>query len=110
MIRIQKINDKVPVIFVGNKVDLRTSNADNEMRNLLNHHFLDFNQVQMGIECSPKVYLNLIDVIVAAQRVVLYPIAPLYDSMKKQLKPEYERALRRIFRICDKDGDGIMDD
>ena len=42
MARITKINDKVPVIFVGNKVDLRQSNADHEMTNLLNHHFSEF--------------------------------------------------------------------
>jgi Ras family protein T1 len=110
MARIHKLNDKVPVIFVGNKVDLRSSSADTEMTNILNHYFLDYNQLQMGIECSPKVYLNLIDVIVSAQRTVLYPIAPLYDSINKQLKPDYQRALLRIFRICDTDGDGIMDD
>lgn len=66
MARIQKINDKVPVIYVGNKVDLRSSNADTELKNILSHHFTEFTQVQMGIECSPKVYLNLIDVVVAA--------------------------------------------
>jgi hypothetical protein len=37
----------------------------------------------MGIECSAKVYINLIDVIASAQRTVLYPIAPLYDSIEK---------------------------
>ena len=66
MPRISKINDKVPVIFVGNKVDLRTSNSENELTNLMNHTFEDFKQVQIGIECSPKEYLNLIDVVAAA--------------------------------------------
>ena len=64
----------------------------------------------MGIECSPKVYLNLIDVIASAQRTVLYPANPLYDSKEKQLKPNFQKALQRIFRICDKNLDGIMDD
>jgi len=64
----------------------------------------------MGIECSSKAYLNLIDVITAAQRTVLYPLSPLYDPIDKSLKPDYQRALLRIFRICDTDGDGIMDD
>ena len=89
MARITKINDKVPVILVGNKIDLRSTNADNEMTNILNHHFLDFNQVQMGIECSPKVYININDVIASAQRTVLFPIDPLYDSSNKQLKLDY---------------------
>ena len=110
MPRISKINDKVPVIFVGNKVDLRSSNAENELYNLMNHLFEDFKQVQLGIECSPKIFLNLNTVVAAAQRTVLYPIPPLYDSIEKCLKPDYEKALLRIFRICDKDGDGIMDD
>lgn len=83
MPRIAKINDKVPVIFVGNKIDQRTSNADHELKNLLNNHFEQFKQVQMGIECSAKKYLNLVDVIASAQRTVLYPIAPLYDSIDK---------------------------
>ena len=64
----------------------------------------------MGIECSAKVYINLIDVIASAQRTVLYPIAPLYDSIEKQLKPDYQKALLRIFWICDKDGKGYLDD
>ena len=64
----------------------------------------------MGIECSPKVYININDVIASAQRTVLFPIDPLYDSINKQLKLDYQKALGRIFRICDKDGDGIMDD
>lgn len=110
MPRISKVNDKVPVIFVGNKIDLRSSKPANDLTNLLNNHFLQSNQVQAGIECSAKVFLNLIDVIVTAQLTVLYPIAPLYDSVEKKIKPEFERALLRIFRICDKDGDGYMDD
>jgi len=65
MPRISKINEKVPVIFVGNKVDLRLK-GENELTNLLNHTFEKFKQVQMGIECSAKAYINLIDVIASA--------------------------------------------
>jgi GTPase SAR1 family protein len=66
MPRISKVNDKVPVIYVGNKIDLRTSAAHNELENLLNIHFEQFKQVQMGIECSAKKYLNLAEVITSA--------------------------------------------
>lgn len=115
-----KINDKVniislliaqiPIILVGNKVDLRSSHADGELESLLTPLFMEFKQVEMGIECSAKGYMNLIDVIYCAQRAVLFPIAPLFDSIEKKLKPEYERALLRIFRICDKNADGFLDD
>mmetsp|Transcript_1349 Transcript_1349/g.1756 ORF Transcript_1349/g.1756 Transcript_1349/m.1756 type:complete len:239 (+) Transcript_1349:459-1175(+) len=110
MPRIQKINDKVPVIFVGNKIDLRTTSAEHELTSLLNHHFEEFKQVQMGIECSAKAFIGLIDVIAAAQSSVLYPLTPLYDSIEKQLKPDYVKALLRIFRMRDSNSDGIMDD
>ena len=66
--------------------------------------------MEMGIECSAKRYMNLIDIVFCAQRAVLYPISPLIDSIEKKLKPEYERALLRIFRICDKNFDGYLDD
>jgi hypothetical protein len=71
---------------------------------------MEFKQVEMGIECSAKGYMNLIDVVYCAQRAVKFPIAPLFDSIKKVLKPDYERALLRIFRICDKDMDGQLND
>lgn len=34
----------------------------------------------------------------------------MHDSLTKKLKIEFERALLRIFRICDKDGDGYLSD
>lgn len=55
-------------------------------------------------------HINLIDVIASAQRAFLYPIEPLYDSLHRSLKPDFQRALLRILRICDKDGDLILDD
>lgn len=30
--------------------------------------------------------------------------------MEKKIKPEYDRAMSRIFRICDKNFDGFLDD
>ena len=46
MPRIVKINERAPVIFVGNKIDLRNRTADrNEHKNLLNDNFEPFQQV-----------------------------------------------------------------
>ena len=95
---------------MGNKVDLRSSHHETDLESLLSPYFQEFKQVEMGIECSAKSYMNLIDVIFCAQRAVLYPIAPLFDAVKRQIKPEYERALLRIFRVCDRDMDGMLND
>lgn len=108
--RIVKINDKVPIIMCGNKMDLRTSNSDEELESLITPNLIEFKQVEMSIECSAKSYIGLIDIISCAQKSVLFPIGPLYDSQTKKIKIEFERALLRIFRISDKDGDGFLSD
>ena len=101
---------QVPVILVGNKVDLRSSHSSKDLDSLLAPYFMEFKQVEMGIECSAKGYMNLIDIVYCAQRAVLFPISPLFDSIEQKLKPDYEKALLRIFRICDKNCDGFLDD
>ncbi len=110
--RIVKINDKVPIIMCGNKMDLRSSSQTDaaDLESLLTPNFIEFKQVEMGIECSAKGYLGLIDIISCAQKAVLFPLAPLHDSISKTLKPDFQRALERIFRICDKDLDGFIND
>ena len=108
--RIVKLNDKVPIILTGNKMDLRASNSESELESLLTPCIMEFRQAEMGIECSAKKYLGLDDLIRCAQDAVLYPIAPLNDSMSKTLQPDFEKALLRIFRILDTDNDGYMND
>ena len=108
--RIVKLNDKVPIILCGNKMDLRSSNSEGELESLLTPCCQEFKQVEMGIECTAKEYLGLHDIITCAQNAVLYPIAPLHDSLTKKLKPDFEKALQRIFRILDTDHDGYLSD
>jgi Ras family protein T1 len=87
MPRILKINDRIPIILVGNKVDLKSSNQQPDLEQILNPYFQEFKQVEMGIECSAKSYMNLLDVIFCAQRAVCFPIAPLFDAVKRKIKP-----------------------
>jgi hypothetical protein len=68
---------------VGNKVDLRPTHQQEDLESQLNPYFQSFEQIEMGIECSAKAYMNLIDVVFCAQRSVLYPIAPLFDNYTK---------------------------
>lgn len=95
----------------GNKMDLRsTSPEEGELESLITPNFIEFKQVEMGIECAAKSYIGLIDIISCAQKAVLFPVAPLHDSLTKKLSPLFEKALLRIFRICDKDKDGFLSD
>lgn len=108
--KISEINEDIPVILVGNKVDMRPSHFENDLESVITPLIMTYKQVEMGIECSAKAYLKLIDVVFWAQRAVLFPIAPLQDPITKELKPDFEKALLRIFRICDKDFNGYLDD
>ena len=92
-------------------MDLRSTTAEGDLESILTPNlFMQFKQVEMGIECSAKGYIGLIDIIACAQKSVLFPIAPLHDSISKELKPEFRKALMRIFRILDLDNDGALND
>lgn len=97
--KINEVNEDVPVILAGNKVDLRPNHVESDLESIITPLIINFRQVEMGLECSAKAYLKLIDVFFCAQRAVLFPLAPLQDPITKELKPDFEKALLRIFRI-----------
>ncbi|RCI02512.1 ERMES complex Ca(2+)-binding regulatory GTPase gem1, partial [Rhizopus stolonifer] len=57
-----------------------------------------------------KQLLNVSEVFYFAQKAVLHPTAPLYDSREHVLKPQCVEALKRIFKLCDTDKDLILND
>lgn len=89
---------QVPVILVGNKIDLRGGEVTNEaleeeiipimneFKVRLENGFYDtsltrsLQEVETCVECSAKLPLNVSEVFYFAQKAVLHPTAPLYDS------------------------------
>lgn len=67
-------------------------------------------EIETCIECSAKIPLNVAEVFYFAQKSVLHPTAPLYDSREHVLKPACSDALKRIFKLCDLDKNGILCD
>lgn len=108
---LRSLGRNVPVVLVGNKIDLRGSDIQNS---LLEEEILpimnEFKEVETCVECSAKQPLNISEVFYFAQKAVLYPTAPLYDSRDHLLKPACIDALRRIFKLCDLDKNGHLDD
>jgi Ras family protein T1 len=104
------------VILVGNKLDKKELEMNNKemeyinVRNIVKSLVKKYRQVQMGFECSAYYDRNVKKVLNAAQRAVLYPLAPLYDLNSKELTPKFKKAIMRIFRILDKDLDGKLTD
>ncbi|WFD30913.1 ERMES complex Ca(2+)-binding regulatory GTPase gem1 [Malassezia sp. CBS 17886] len=108
---IRSLGVNVPVILVGSKVDLReTDLADDALEEEIAPVMADFKEVETCIECSARLSLNVSEVFFYAQKAVLYPTAPLYDSRMHTLKPACVDALRNIFHLCDTDKDGVLND
>ncbi len=85
---IARAKGTLPVLIVGNKLDLVHPRADRYDRDDQQKDFIDklvriYPQIEMGIECSAKEYKNLSDLVYCAQRAVIYPIYPLYDHTTK---------------------------
>lgn len=99
------------MVLVGNKVDLRQSDlADEALEEEIAPLMADFKEVETCIESSAPLALNVSEVFFYAQKAVLYPTAPLYDSRSHTLKPSCVEALRNIFYLCDTDKDGVLND
>lgn len=108
---IRSLGINVPVILVGNKIDLRSGDVTNAaLEDELAPVMAEFKEVETCVECSAKIPLNVSEVFYFAQKAVLYPTAPLYDSREHVLKPACVDALKRIFRLCDNDKDGLLND
>lgn len=108
---IRSLGINVPVVLVGNKIDLRETDASDEaLEEEIAPVMADFKEVETCIECSARLSLNVSEAFFFAQKAVLYPTAPLYDSRSHTLKPACVDALRNIFRLCDADKDDVLSD
>jgi mitochondrial Rho GTPase 1 len=119
---------QVPVIVAENKMDLfrpssiRVGGAGRQggqtdeqalarKRQQIVSLMQRFPFVRQCIKCSAKNLLRVDDVFLKAQQAVLYPfVPPLYDLETGQLTIECKRAFTRIFRMFDKDQDGLLSD
>ena len=107
----RKLGIYIPVIICGNKSDLRDQDVSNEnLEEILSPIMNEFKEIEVGIECSAKLSLNISECFYFAQKAVLYPSNTLYDTKSHQLKPDCRIALDRIFTLIDSDKDGYLTD
>lgn len=107
---VRSLGINVPVVLVGSKVDLRSYGANGALEEEIAPLMTEFKEVETCIECSSRWMLNIGEVFFFAQKAVLYPTAPLYDSHSHTLKPACVDALCNIFRLCDTDKDDVLSD
>eukprot|EP00934_Nitzschia_sp_Nitz4_P007315 Nitzschia sp. Nitz4//scaffold60_size111251//53330//56192//NITZ4_004150-RA/size111251-augustus-gene-0.122-mRNA-1//-1//CDS//3329555573//7305//frame0 len=110
-------NGGMPVIVAGNKMDLflpsSTAGVTDEQvlarsRQQIVTLMQRFRFIRQCIKCSAKNLLRVDELFIKAQQALLYPFNPLYDLDSGRLSEECKRAFTRIFRIYDRDNDGLL--
>jgi len=101
----------VPVVLCANKSDLAASGTtahvvEDEMLPVM----AEFKEIDSCIRTSAREHHNVNEVFFLCQKAVTHPIAPLFDSKEMVLRPAAVSALQRIFYLCDKDQDGMLND
>lgn len=102
----------VPVVLCANKSDLSPNGTttaqivEDEMLPVM----AEFKEIDSCIRTSAREHHNINEVFFLCQKAVTHPIAPIYDSKESNLKPAAVEALKRVFYLCDKDQDGLLND
>ncbi|KAG8663396.1 hypothetical protein MANES_01G208001v8 [Manihot esculenta] len=107
---LRRLEVKAPIILVGCKLDLRDEAQPVTLEQFMGPIMQRYREIETCIECSSLTLMQVPEVFYYAQRAVLHPTAPLFDQENQTLKPLCERALRRIFLLCDHDMDGALND
>ncbi|XP_035916036.1 mitochondrial Rho GTPase isoform X1 [Anopheles stephensi] len=98
--------ERKPVVLVGNKIDLVDYSTIDHVLTIME----DYPEVESCVECSAKTLHNISEMFYYAQKAVLHPTAPLYIMEEQDLTEACKKALVRIFKVCDIDGDGLLND
>ncbi|XP_029165741.1 mitochondrial Rho GTPase isoform X2 [Nylanderia fulva] len=99
-------DNRCPVVLVGNKIDLVDYSTIEAVYPIMK----EFTEIESCIECSAKTLQNVSETFYYAQKAVLHPTTPLYNYDTQELTEECKTALKRIFKICDVDNDGLLND
>jgi len=99
-------HSKCPIILVGNKVDRIEDSTVEAAEEIME----EFSEIESFVECSARSLKNISEMFYYAQKAVLHPTGPVYVTEKQDLTEECKHALSRIFKVCDMDNDGLLND
>lgn len=101
----------VPVVLCANKSDLvANDNSTQVVEEEMLPVMAEFKEIDSCIRSSAREHYNVNEAFFLCQKAVTDPIAPLFDSKESVLKSAAVSALQRVFYLCDKDKDGILND
>ncbi|KAI9907499.1 hypothetical protein PsorP6_003723 [Peronosclerospora sorghi] len=104
------MNKEIPVVLVANKVDLNAVMpiTDGQYASQVQHLVNTYPFVVSEVECSAKNFTQVAQAFFLAQKAVLYPVAPLYNEKSRQLQPKCLKAIKRAFRLYNRNCSGIL--
>lgn len=104
-------SNKSPIIIVGNKLDLVDDKHENnkvQIEETIQYFRSTYSNTIQWLECSAKTMENLPELLYASQTSVFFPERILYNREENKMTEGCERALKRIFKLCDHDNDGSL--
>ncbi|EGC28722.1 gemA, miro family protein, partial [Dictyostelium purpureum] len=104
-------SNKPPIIIVGNKLDLHQVEFDankSQIEETIQYFRSTYPNTIQWVECSAKTLENLPDLLYSAQTSVFFPERVLYNREENKMTEGCEKALKRIFKLCDHDNDGSL--
>lgn len=105
---LRELKMNVPVVVVGCKADTGVETKVKREEILL-EITREFPEVEDCVEWSAYPH-GTSEVISCIQRAVLYPRGPIYQPQTQELTPHCEKALKWIFKLCDRDHDDALSD
>lgn len=107
----ERIVSAVPVIIAENKIDLIREDETNKE---IDNFFLDlcdkYIEIESCVKCSAAEYLYVEDLFKTAERAIIFPYYPLYNPNTHDLTNRCKVALKRVFKLLDKDKDNSLND
>ncbi|EFA85557.1 mitochondrial GTPase [Heterostelium album PN500] len=111
---LQQLNLQKPLLVVANKVDTVSQeeyeHSKQQVLDTLNFIASQYSGTLRWIQCSAKTMVNIHELMESVQSLLVFPEEPLYNRATNQLTMECYVALQRIFRLCDLDNDGLLND
>lgn len=109
--RSDRVISAVPIIIAENKIDLIRDEDNTEK---LDNFFLDlcdkYTEIESCIKCSATENLYVESLFKTAERAIVFPYYPLCDPATHRLTNKCKAALKRVFKLLDRDKDGALND
>eukprot|EP01132_Coremiostelium_polycephalum_P007939 gene7939-9767_t len=104
-----------PIVIVGNKDDVASDLKEGSKNLTQIEETIQFikqyyPETVHWMECSAKSMNNIAELLYNAQNLVLFPESQLYHRASQTMTSGCESAFKRIFKLCDRNCDGSLDE